>query len=268
MKSICQHIVFVIAFVSLATAHAVNPREELKQLAAQIQSNPNDTALREKIIKLGARIRPVVPEEANRAFVRGGVFLKEAKDASGYDLAIAAFREVLVQAPWWGDAYYNLAVALESARKFDEAIASIKLYMASVPAGSAEAREAQNRIYALEAKRELAAKQASAAQVERSRPSVEGKWTISGMFDFQVVRYGESFMIIGEKRFGKSGGWRATNVVLDPQHIRFSVQQTDCPQCGSGRYDLSLSPSGNELTGTLQHSDGRSEKSAPITRVP
>lgn len=137
--------------------------------------------------------------------------------------------------------------------------------MASVAAGSAEHREAQNKIYALEAKGEIANKQA-AMQVERQRPNVEGKWTINGMLEFQVVRNGERFTITSEKMYGRYGLWRATDVIVDQQHIRFTVEQPDCPQCRAG-YDLSLSPSGKELTGTLWQLDG-STAAVSITRLP
>ncbi len=177
MKSTSSLLIVVFTFLVLAAgANAQSPREQLQQMVEQLQKTPTDNALRERIIKLGAEIKPApaIPEEANHAFVKGNVFQKEAKDASGYELAISAYREALRAAPWWGDAYYNLAVALESGRKFDEAIASIKLYMASVQAGSAEAREAQNRVYAIEAKSEMASKQAAArAAAERERKKTE-----------------------------------------------------------------------------------------------
>jgi tetratricopeptide (TPR) repeat protein len=159
MKSASKLTIVALTFLTLAaSADAQSPREQLQQMVEQLQKTPTDNALRERIIKLGMEIKPApaIPEEANRAFVKGNVFQKEAKDASGYDLAISAYREALRVAPWWGDAYYNLAVALESANKFDEAIASIKFFMVSVSGGSAEAREAQNRMYAIEAKNELA----------------------------------------------------------------------------------------------------------------
>lgn len=263
-------VFLVLLFTVLSDAHAQSPREELQQMVEQLQKTPDDNALREKIIRLGAGIKPspAIPEEANRAFVKGNVFQKEAKDASGYALAITAYRDALRSAPWWGDVYFNLSIAQESAGKFDEAIVSIRNYLASVQAGSTEAREAQNKIYALEAKGEIASKQAvalAAAERERQRPSVEGKWTMSGMFDFQVVRNGERFTITGEKRFGKYGEWHATNVVADQQHIRFTVEQPDCPQCRTA-YDLSLSPNGDELTGTA--GSGEKMRAGMITRVP
>lgn len=58
---------------------------------------------------------PTVPEEAERSFVKGVAFLKEAKDAADFDLAVAAFRQALLIAPWWSDAYYNLGIALGAA---------------------------------------------------------------------------------------------------------------------------------------------------------
>lgn len=238
-------------------------------MVEQLQKAPTDNALREKIIKLAAGIKPAlaIPEEANRSFVKGNVFQKEAKDASGYVLAITAYRNALRSAPWWGDAYFNLAIALESAGKFEEAIVSIRNYMTSVSAGSPEAREAQNKIYALEAKGEIAAKQAAITaqeQVERSRPSVEGKWEDS-LMDFQVIKNGEKFTIIPGMLLGRLGRWLPTGVEVNLQRVRFGGEQPECPQCGVFRYDLSLSASGNELTGTLTSDDTRPAK---FTRIP
>ncbi len=111
MKNLFLTVLVLCVFTS--TAHAANPREELKQLTTQLQGNPNDTALREKIIKLARSIQPAptVPEEANRAFVRGTAFQKGAKHPDDYNLAIQSYREALALAPWWGDAYYNLSVS-------------------------------------------------------------------------------------------------------------------------------------------------------------
>lgn len=252
-------------------AYAQTPREELRQMVEQLQSSPNDNALREKIIKLaqGVKPRPVIPEEANRAFVKGNIFKEAAKDASGYELAISAYREALRAAPWWGDAYFNLAVTLMLAEKFDEAIASLTLYMASVPTGSAEARDAQNRIYAIEAKSEMASRQAvaqAAAERERQRPSVEGRWTEHhGVMSFQVVRNGERFTIIGGDMLGvkSPSTWRAPNLVADRQHLRFKGEH-DNSGVHMYTFDLSLTPSGNELTGRSLEND----RPVTFTRVP
>jgi tetratricopeptide (TPR) repeat protein len=195
MRTTSKLILFVFTLTLAASAYAQSPRVELQQMVEQLQKTPTDNALREKIIQLAQELKPApaIPEEATRSFVKGNVFQKEAKDVSGYDLAISAYREALRVAPWWGDAYFNLSVALEAAGKFDEAITTTKHYMASVPAGSAEAREAQNRIYAIEAKSEMASRQAKAAvqqaEIEKKRNRYEklsGRWTGVGMTNLTV----------------------------------------------------------------------------------
>lgn len=274
MKSVSRSIFIVITFLALATsAHAQSPREELQQMVEQLKKTPNDHALREKVIKFATRIKPApaISEEANRAFVKGNVFQKEAKDASGYELAIAAYREALRSAPWWGDAYYNLAVALEAAGKFDEAIASIKLYMASVPSASAEAREAQNRVYAIEAKSEMASRLAvaqAAAERERQHPSVEGRWT-DGMLEFQVTKSGENFDIVPGLSYGQSNQWVATDIKVDRQRVRFGFKNLylKCPECSITYSDLSLSESGDELKGTATL-NGKTGPSTTYKRMP
>ncbi len=172
MKKLSILLFIVVVFgVFAANSNAQTQAEQLKQMTAQLQASPNDNALRERIIKFAPTMKPApaISEEANKAYVKGGVFKENAKDASDYDLAVAAFREAVRIAPWWGDAYFNLGVTLGLAGKFDEAIASLKLSMSSVPADSKEARDAQNRIYALEAKAELASKQAATANAETER---------------------------------------------------------------------------------------------------
>jgi hypothetical protein len=87
-------------------------------------------------------------------------------------------------APWWGDAYYNLAVSQELAGQFDPAQESLRLYILTNP-GEREAREAQDRIYSLNAKKRLAATAQNTPQTQNV-PTIEGVWrstTPSGGFD-------------------------------------------------------------------------------------
>jgi hypothetical protein len=105
MKYIGNLIIVICTLLALATStYAQSPRDELMQMVDKLQKAPTDYSLREKIIKFALEVTPspAIPEEANRAFVKGNVFQKEAKDASGYALAISAYREALRVAPWWG----------------------------------------------------------------------------------------------------------------------------------------------------------------------
>ena len=152
----------------------LSPRDTLAQYLADLQKNPDDKDLREKIIRLAVSLEPVpeIPREVNGLFVKGTTFQKAAKSESDYELAIGAYREALLLAPWLGAAYYNLSLAQEGAKKFDDAIQSLKLYLLSGPK-KADADEAENHIFALEAYKELEAKarqeKASTAAAEEAK---------------------------------------------------------------------------------------------------
>ncbi len=163
-------LIFAIAglFALVSVAHAQSPREQLDQLVQQLQKKPSDNALRKQIIKLAQENKPApaIPEEARAAFVEGTAIAQGAKDASQQKIAVQSFNEALKRAPWWGDAYYNLAIAQELAGQFDAAQVSLELYILTNP-GEKEAREAQDRIYAINAKKKLA--QASAVEAKQTK---------------------------------------------------------------------------------------------------
>jgi tetratricopeptide (TPR) repeat protein len=136
---------------------AQSAREQLNQMVQQLQGKPDDNSLREQIIRRAITIKPppAIPENARKSFIEGSTIAKAATDASGQAIAIASFKEALKIAPWWGDAYYNLAAAQELAGQLDNAEASLKLYMLTAPSEK-DSRDAQDHIYALEGKKKLA----------------------------------------------------------------------------------------------------------------
>jgi len=134
-----------------------------------LQKDPKDDALREKIIKLSQQLKPPpeIPEEARQHFVKAVTLQKESKDTKGLDLALSEYRRALLVAPWWPEAYYNFSVAVEQTNHFNDALAALKLYLVS-DLNATEAREAKDKIYAIEAKRDLSA-QTAAAEAEAAR---------------------------------------------------------------------------------------------------
>lgn len=184
MKLLMQAMVGTVFFALLTgISLAQSPHEQLQQLTMQLQQMPSDNALRERIIKLGAEIKPTpaVPEEARRSFVEGVNIVKLAKDAGSQKLAIESFTEASKIAPWWGDAYYNLAVAQELTGQLNDAERTLKWFLLTNP-GESHAREAQDRIYGLSAKRKLAIAEAEAKQEQTDREMAaqarrfEGDW--------------------------------------------------------------------------------------------
>jgi len=104
--------------------------------------------------------------------VEGVTIVKSAKDTGSLKLALGSFNEALKITPWWGDAYYNLAVAQELTGQLDEAERTLKWFMLSNP-GESDARDAQDRIYAIGAKRKLAAAEAAAKQEKINSPEAQ-----------------------------------------------------------------------------------------------
>ena len=134
-----------LALAGFARAQTPDPQAALTQAVAELQKNPADTALRERIIKLAAEMNPApaIPEEAKRFMVRGATAFKAAKSPEDARDAVAEFEKATLAAPWLADAYNNLGVAQDKAGLYAEAIQSLKWYLLAAPnASDAEAKQA------------------------------------------------------------------------------------------------------------------------------
>jgi formylglycine-generating enzyme required for sulfatase activity len=144
------------AMVSFSSSvHADPSGEAFQQIVDELRHHPEDRALRERIVKAAREQSPTPtpPEEARRFFIRGNTALEDAQGQDGYLRAARNYSEALKIAPWWGEAYRNLGKALDLAKDYSGAIDALGLYLLTGPA-QADARQAQDRIYALEEKRE------------------------------------------------------------------------------------------------------------------
>lgn len=116
-----------------------------------LKADEENRELREKVLRLALEIKPPpeLPEPALRHQVRGRTALRAA--TSNDDLLAAAdeFAKALATAPWDAASYFNLAVILEKAGRYGEAIANFSWYLLAAP--DAEDRGmVQNRIYELQ----------------------------------------------------------------------------------------------------------------------
>ena len=169
-----------------ARAQAPNSQQALNQYVVDLQSSPNDTALRGKIIALAQSMRPApaIPEEARGHYVMATTFAEKAKSdterakdssdlklaSAGFKRAVAEYKAALLAAPWWADAYKKLAIAQKAAEQYDDAIASLNLYLLTQPA---DARDAQDEIYKLKALKQSAADDAAKRQQEERQRAYE-----------------------------------------------------------------------------------------------
>jgi tetratricopeptide (TPR) repeat protein len=160
----------IIAFALLvlaASAYAQSAREQLQQMVEQLQKAPSDGALRERIIKLALSVKPspVLPPEAERRMVRGGVAFNGATSVADYQAAAKEFEQATLAAPWYGDAYYNLGVAQDKAEDYEGALRSLKLAALASP----DSKAAEKLSYAVEFRKEKAAAAKAAADTPHAR---------------------------------------------------------------------------------------------------
>jgi tetratricopeptide (TPR) repeat protein len=165
MRKVFFSILMLMLIITIiSNVHAQAPQETLAQYIADLQKNPNDNALREKIIRhvQTVSLAPTVPEEAERFIARGAAATKNAKDANDFKDAVKEFEKASLSAPWLASAYYNLGIARDKAGMYADAIKSLKLYLLASP-NATDAKSVKNLIYEIEYKQEKAAKESSPA---------------------------------------------------------------------------------------------------------
>ncbi len=178
---------FFLALLSLSpqVLLAQSPQETLNQYISDLQKNPNDNALREKIIRHAQTMSPApaVPEEAERYMARGTAAVKNAKDANDFRDAVNEFEKATLAAPWLASAYYNLGIARDKAGQYADAIKSLKLYLLAAP-NAPDIKAVKNLVYEIEYKQEKAVQEALKPKPPRPQDLV-GTWYWKG--------YGEGF---------------------------------------------------------------------------
>jgi tetratricopeptide (TPR) repeat protein len=162
MKKISALLVLILMFLLISYVHAQSPQQTLTQYISDLQKNPNDYALREKIIKHVQTMKPApaIPEGAERYMARGGAAVKAAKNEKDFQDAALEFEKASLTAPWLAAAYYNLGITQDKAGKYREAIQSLKLYLLAAPEAS-DAKAVKTLVYEIEYRQEKAAKESS-----------------------------------------------------------------------------------------------------------
>ena len=152
--------VLAAAFLLPLPVKAQTSQDTLNQYVSDLQKNPGDNALREKIIKLAQEMTPapVLPEEARRHFIMAQTYQKKAKNEVGYKLAIDEYKQALLLAPWLPEGYNNLGLLYEMAGKYEEASSTLKLYLLTNPP---DAQSARDKITEIEATKNLASAEAA-----------------------------------------------------------------------------------------------------------
>lgn len=152
MNSTGRLIVFTLTLLVLAASAFAQPaREQLDQMVEQLQKTPNDTALREQIIRLAQEIKPApaLPDESLRREGRGNAAFRKATEAADYIAAAREFEAASLAAPWVAGYYSDMCTAYEKGGALREAAHSCRLYSIALTDGK-DAREAKLRTAGIE----------------------------------------------------------------------------------------------------------------------
>jgi tetratricopeptide (TPR) repeat protein len=273
-------MLFLLPGLSVSFAQAQSPQQSLNQYVSDLQKNPNDYALRDKIIRHVQAMKPTpaVPEEARRQYIMGKTLFDDARNVQDFNDAIEKFRKALLIAPWWPEANRDLGMALQAAQQYDEAIKVLKLYIATNP-GEELSRRARNEIYKIEARQEKAAKEKTAvvtqARVEEKKKGLRdlaGNWYRKEPYDHKLNPYdnyahyrgemrGEELFLINvidvpywDARKGDESVFFIANRLEGNRLIGRWPHRLD-----PGTYEITVSPDFNdwELYFNTQHSSGR-----------
>ncbi len=188
-----------VFFIPLSIFAGDNPQSLLKQYISDLQKNPSDYALREKIIRhvQTMRPKPAVPDEALKYMDRGLAAIEGGKGEEDFRAASVEFTKAASLAPWLGDAYRNLAIAQDKSGQFDAALKNLRLYLLTSPSHADEAW-AKSLINKVEYRKEKAAG-ASKQQATAEKKQLTDEELIRKI---NGARYTHSFR---DEKFGSGG---------------------------------------------------------------
>ena len=192
-------VILLLGTIGATGVYAQSPREQLQQLTAQLQKTPNDNALRERIIKLGAEIKPApaIPDEAVRLEGRAQFAFKNAKSEADYLDAAREYEAAVRAAPWVPGYYSDLCTIYEKAGKFEDANRHCGFYLIGLT-DPAQMTDVKRRIAGLEFGIEKANSQARETALLRKKQeeklrTTEGVWYSASTALFKVIQQNGRF---------------------------------------------------------------------------
>jgi len=170
-------LAFLLIFGIISAVLAQYSQETLNQYLSDLQKNPNDTALREKIIKLVQMMKPgpAIPEEARKRMGRGKAAFKGAKEVRDFNDAADEFQQAVLAAPWLADGYYNLGIAQDRAGQYAAAIESLKLYILAAP-NAPDVEKVKEMTCEIEYRKDKVAKESSPEAMAAKKQKENDEW--------------------------------------------------------------------------------------------
>lgn len=116
-----------------AAPGAAGEQEKFLTLLSAVADNPDNADARIELIRFvpGMRVKPKLPVEAKKYYIKAMAVHIDAVNDSDFDKAARLYSQAIKAAPWWTQCYYNRAAALESGKRFEEAAEDKRFYLAA-----------------------------------------------------------------------------------------------------------------------------------------
>jgi hypothetical protein len=146
-----KRMILIVVSVTLICCSVLYGQDQLGALTTQLQKTPTDSALREKIIKLAASMKPAstVPDEAIRFEGRAQYAFKSAKSEADYIVAAQEYEKAVAAAPWVSGYYSDLCTIYDKAGKPEDAKRNCGFYLVGLTDPD-QITDAKRRIAGLE----------------------------------------------------------------------------------------------------------------------
>jgi tetratricopeptide (TPR) repeat protein len=167
-----------VFFIPLSIFAEDNPQSLLKQYISDLQKNPNDYTLREKIIKYVQTMSPTpaIPSVVDEHIGKAEFILKKASAPSDFIDSANAIRDALMVAPWLVDYYNDLGVLYEKANQYEEATKYFEFYLKIRP-DTPDAQKIRKKIGGLKYATEKAAKESSPEAIAAKQQKEYEEWS-------------------------------------------------------------------------------------------
>lgn len=179
MKRIFAAALLILGLIaaSIPAVQAQTSRETLRQYVSDLQKNPDDYALREKIIQHVQTMSPApaIPEEARKYINRGMAAAEDAKNESDFRDAAEEFQKSVNLAPWLGAGYRGLAITQDKSGQYSQALQNLKLFLLTNPS-AADAEAARTLRDKIEYRMEKAAKESSPEAIASNKQNDFQQW--------------------------------------------------------------------------------------------
>ena len=267
---ILSAIFFLLLGLSVSISQAQSPQQTLNQYVADLQKNPNDYVLREKIIKHVQAMspKPAVPDEAQKYMDRGLAAIEGGKGEEDFRAASAEFLKAVNLAPWLGNAYRNLAIAQDKSGQYDAALRNLRLYLLTSPSPADEAW-AKSLINKVEYRKEKAARESSpvaiAAQEQKKfaelLKKMDGRrYKAPPAPPYRlVVDVQGKMLVLGRLFKDDPDPWRYPNCNNIPIQSRVSTCSYQDNLLGFIEYTHTISEDGSRITSHIRHQGKVSE---------